>query len=48
MFLMFFTSCKTLKLTAEYLDNTPSVVPKSGKMVNLYNALIYAAKKEYK
>ena len=28
MFLMFFTSCKTLKLTGEYLDNPPSVVPK--------------------
>ena len=24
------------------------VLSKSGKMVNLYNALIYAAKKEYK
>ena len=28
MFLMLFTSCKTLKITGEYLDNPPSVVPK--------------------
>ena len=25
---MLFTSCKTLKITGEYLDNPPSVVPK--------------------